>query len=293
LTGASLIYIILFNRVMNEMHRYRFKIFIEGTVQGVGFRPTVYRYARERGLSGWVSNTSSGVVIEVEGEEAKTRDFIETLKSSPPPQAIISGFTVTPMNINNETDFVILPSSRGKAKTRVSPDIATCPDCKRELSDKKDRRFHYPFINCTNCGPRFTIVKNIPYDRDKTTMHPFQMCPDCLKEYTDPQTRRFHAQPNACGVCGPQMSLVKDHLENIIAEKSEAIRKSIELLENGEILAIKGLGGFHLACDATNDHAVIRLRKKKVRYDKPFALMAKNIEAIKNTARFQNRNKRS
>ena len=263
-----------------NMNRKRLKILVEGRVQGVGFRPTVYRYALERNLGGWITNTASGVVIEIEGDKSQTDDFLRALKSSPPPQADISRISVSDVEPKNETEFVILPSEQGEVKTQVSPDLAVCRDCKMELFAPQNRRYRYPFINCTNCGPRFTIVKGIPYDRPKTTMMKFTMCPECNREYHDPMNRRFHAQPNACPVCGPHVFLMKTGETSHVYKKDEAIRETIRLLKQGDIVAIKGLGGFHLACDATNDNAVQKLRNKKYRYDKPFALMAKDPETI-------------
>jgi len=259
----------------------RLRIDVKGRVQGVGFRPVVYRYAKERGLSGWVSNTSEGVVIEVEGDSEEIDDFLKTLKAFPPRQAKITALSTYLLPVKNEGQFSILPSiAKAKIRTQVSPDIATCPECLKELLDPTNRRYLYPFINCTNCGPRFTIVKSIPYDRDKTTMGNFAMCPQCQEEYNDPLNRRFHAQPNACPQCGPQVTLV----HNSGATQSsgpEAVRETIRLLREGKIIAIKGLGGFHLACDATNDRAVGDLRGRKYRENKPFALMASNLETVR------------
>ncbi len=264
------------------MGRKRLKIDVQGRVQGVGFRPMVYRYARQRNLTGWVLNSPQGVVIEIEGEAEKTDDFVHTLKSAPPPQAEIVSLSVSPLPVKNEKGFRILPSiAHTRIKTQVSPDIAICPDCLRELFDPNDRRFRYPFINCTNCGPRFTIVKNIPYDRKMTTMKKFVMCPRCQAEYDNPLDRRFHAQPNACPVCGPEVTLLSAENREL-AHRDEAIKLAVRLLKEGKIVAIKGLGGFHLACDATNDKAVRTLRERKYRYDKPFALMARELETVKN-----------
>jgi hydrogenase maturation protein HypF len=270
------------------MCKIRLKITVQGRVQGVGFRPTVYRYALERNLAGWVTNTSSGVIIEIEGKKEEVEDFIKILESSPPPMADITDFSSISIPLKNEAGFRILASTqKDTARTQISPDIATCKDCRKELLDPFDRRFQYPFINCTNCGPRFTIVKNIPYDRDKTTMKEFIMCPECRKEYEDPLDRRFHAQPQACPDCGPQVKLVASGInENITGE--EAISECINLLKTGRIGAIKGLGGFHLSCDATNDDAVMKLRRRKFRYDKPFALMVRDLETIKKYAYVSN-----
>jgi len=263
-------------------YRIRIRINVNGRVQGVGFRPTVYRYAKGRNLCGWVSNTSQGVIIEVEGDEENVDDFLKSLKSSPPPQAEISHLTTSSLSLQNDVRFKILPSvTQSQVKTQISPDIATCKDCLKELFEPSDRRYLYPFLNCTNCGPRFTIVKNIPYDRDKTTMEKFVMCSPCREEYENPLKRRFHAQPNACPECGPEVTLVQGLRFRVQGSGVEAIKKAIRLLKEGRIVAIKGLGGFHLACDATNDEAVGNLRMRKYREDKPFALMAKDLETIR------------
>ena len=287
----------------------RVRIDINGRVQGVGFRPTVYRYARDRNLAGWVSNTSSGVIIEAEGDSRRVDDFLKSVQSSPPPQSEITAFSVSLLPLRNDKQFEILrsiaqpqinPAKRdagalarseaertsGGVKTQISPDIATCDECFGELFDPGNRRHLYPFLNCTNCGPRFTIVNNIPYDRDRTTMKEFVMCPECHGEYKDPLNRRFHAQPNACGKCGPEAYLIKNSkLKNengdALKKGKEAVEKTAKLLKQGKIVAIKGLGGFHLACDATNDTAVSSLRERKYREDKPLALMAKDLETIK------------
>ncbi len=262
-----------------QLYKKRVRIEINGNVQGVGFRPTVYRYAKERGLAGWVSNTSEGVIIEAEGDSEKISDFVEKIKSSPPPHARISNLLAFVLPVQDDNQFEILPSIRqSDIKTDVSPDIATCPECLEELADLKNHRFQYPFINCTNCGPRFTIISNVPYDRDKTMMKKFIMCPGCRGEYENPLDRRFHAQPNACKECGPVITLVKNSRK---IHSAGAIREAIQILLKGKIVAIKGLGGFHLACDATNDKAVAHLRKRKYRQDKPFALMAPDVDTIK------------
>jgi len=247
----------------------RIGVNISGRVQGVGFRPTVYRYAKASGLSGWVSNTSQGVIIEVEGESEKITDFLKRLKSSPPPRAEITNLVASSLPLQSDRQFRILPSlSKTRPKTQISPDIAVCPECLKEILDSANRRYLYPFLNCTNCGPRFTIIKGIPYDRPQTTMKEFIMCPDCQKEYHDPLNRRFYAQPNACSKCGPKLEML-------------SISQTIDLLKQGKIIAIKGLGGFHLACNGLNNQVVERLRKGKYREDKPFALMAKDLDTIK------------
>jgi hydrogenase maturation protein HypF len=247
------------------------RISIKGIVQGVGFRPFVYRIAMEKGVRGFVRNEGGMVVIEAEGDNIMS--FVETLKREKPPMAEIIDIDVQEIGESGFGDFVIEDSESGDEGMFVSPDIATCDECLKELFDPDDRRYLYPFTNCTNCGPRFTIVESLPYDRERTTMKRFRMCEDCENEYRDPGDRRFHAQPNACSVCGPELELWNDQPERI-ALNGEAIKRSSELLLEGRIVAIKGLGGFHLACDATNDRAVARLREIKGRESKPFALMA-------------------
>ncbi len=259
----------------------RLHIHVTGRVQGVGFRPTMYRYARERGLAGWVSNTSEGVIIEVEGEPELTADFLNVLKTSPPPMAVIEGLEWIRIPALYETAFEIRISQAGtRAHTQISPDLALCTDCRRELQDPSNRRYRYPFINCTNCGPRFTIIQGIPYDRPFTTMSGFTMCALCRMEYENPMDRRFHAQPNACPDCGPRVSLMTANGE-ILAGGDAAMRRAAESLVKGHILAVKGLGGYHLACDARSSDAVHILRSRKRRWDKPFALMGRGIEVIR------------
>jgi hydrogenase maturation protein HypF len=262
----------------------RYKIAIQGIVQGVGFRPFVFQQARSRGLTGFVTNTSSGVELEIEGRNQALEDFLETLKNQPPPLSRITHFEQKELPLAGYPDFTIRESLvREERSALISPDIATCPDCLRELRDPRDRRFGYPFINCTNCGPRYTIIEDIPYDRDKTTMAAFTMCPDCAREYHDPLNRRFHAQPNACWTCGPRVVL-HDGQGKAVAT-ADPVRESARLLKEGRILAIKGLGGFHLSVDAVQEEAVQRLRKKKRREEKPLALMSADLEAIAQYAR--------
>ncbi len=265
------------------------RIHITGIVQGVGFRPFVYNLAEELGLTGWVRNTSAGVDIQVDGDESSLSDFARIIKESAPPLALIASLEVDPCPSSGFTSFEIIHSEPiPGAFQPISPDVSICDDCLREMFDPTDRRYLYPFINCTNCGPRFTIIKDIPYDRPKTTMAPFEMCPACAAEYDDPKDRRFHAQPVACAECGPhvwletadsgQPSAVSKPLS--ASTSANAIKETQELLTDGKILAIKGLGGFHLACDATNAAAVEELRRRKLRVDKPFALMMPDIETI-------------
>ena len=255
-------------------------IHITGIVQGVGFRPFVYGLAIRLGLNGWVRNTSAGVEIQVDGTSEIIHSFISFLKSELPPLARIDSFEFDFEEPRGLSSFEIIDSeSQDGAFQPISPDVSICSDCLRELLDPRDRRFRYPFINCTNCGPRFTIITDIPYDRTNTTMSSFEMCPDCTAEYTNPLDRRFHAQPVACPVCGPQV-----WLEGVdgrrIAERDDAILSTQKLLANGKIIAIKGLGGFHLACDALNMDTVNELRKRKLRVDKPFALMMPDLKTV-------------
>jgi hydrogenase maturation protein HypF len=256
------------------------RVHITGIVQGVGFRPFVYNLATRLNLKGWVKNTSAGVDIEVDGEKDILGIFVQKLRDEAPALSSIDKFSASFRPANGFSSFDILHSeSVDGAFQPISPDVSICPDCLRELFDPSDRRYHYPFINCTNCGPRFTIIKDIPYDRPKTTMAGFPLCPDCEREYTDPTNRRFHAQPVACPVCGPKVWIeAKDERGKKVGD--EAIHEVRDLLAKGNIVAIKGLGGFHLACDATNEKAVTELRNRKLRVDKPFALMMPDIETI-------------
>jgi hydrogenase maturation protein HypF len=255
-------------------------ISITGIVQGVGFRPFVYGLAVRLGLSGWVRNTSAGVNIEVDGTADALHSFVNSLESELPPLARIDNIDVSFRDPQGFVGFEIVHSETlAGAFQPISPDVSICPDCLGELLDPSDRRYHYPFINCTNCGPRFTIITDIPYDRPNTTMAPFGMCPDCAAEYSNPLDRRFHAQPVACPVCGPQVWLEQANSKRI-AEREDAIIAAQELLSKGKIVAIKGLGGFHLACDATNAESVAELRYRKLRVDKPFALMMLDVATV-------------
>lgn len=248
---------------------------VHGVVQGVGFRPFVYGLARDLALVGWVRNTGSGVEIEVSGPDQSLDAFIARLNQEAPPLARIDRVEVTPTAGNGHPAFEIRSSeSRRGGFQPVPPDVSVCPDCLSELFDPNDRRYRYPFINCTNCGPRFTIIRDLPYDRPATTMAKFALCPACAAEYADPLDRRFHAQPVACPDCGPQLQLQPT------GEASEqALQRARELLAQGRIVAVKGLGGFHLACDATNLPAVRRLRERKRREGKPFAVMLPDLAA--------------
>ena len=256
------------------------QVHISGIVQGVGFRPFVYNLATRLDLKGWVRNTSAGVDIEVDGEQDVLDAFVRALRDEAPPLSRIDEFTVSSRPANGFRSFDIVHSEAVEGAFQpISPDVAICDDCLRELFDPSDRRYLYPFINCTNCGPRFTIIKDIPYDRPKTTMAGFKLCPDCEREYTDPRDRRFHAQPVACPVCGPMVWIeTKDERGKRVGE--DAIVETRRLLADGKIIAIKGLGGFHLACDATDASAVAELRARKLRVDKPFALMMPDLETV-------------
>ncbi|MGA2490380.1 MAG: carbamoyltransferase HypF [Anaerolineales bacterium] len=255
-------------------------ISVTGIVQGVGFRPFVYGLAARFGLNGWVRNTSAGVDIEVDGRTDQLDAFVTSLKSQLPPLARIDTFTVSFGTPRGFVGFEIVHSEAlAGAFQPISPDVSICPDCLRELLDPSNRRYRYPFINCTNCGPRFTIITDIPYDRPNTTMSSFEMCPDCASEYANPLDRRFHAQPVACPVCGPQVWL-EDVDGHRVAEREAALLAAQKLLAMGKIVAIKGLGGFHLACDATNVESVTELRRRKLRVDKPFALMMPDLLTV-------------
>ncbi|MCB8936943.1 MAG: carbamoyltransferase HypF [Ardenticatenaceae bacterium] len=259
------------------------QIHIEGIVQGVGFRPFVYSLAERYGLTGWVRNTSAGVDIEVDGRSDNLDAFVESLQEELPPLAHIDTFSVANTRSNGYTQFKIVHSQAvAKAFQPISPDVAICEDCLRELFDPTDRHYRYPFINCTNCGPRFTITKDIPYDRPLTTMAPFDMCPECAAEYKNPANRRFHAQPVACPSCGPEIWLeLKTDTGFAPAERGEdGLQATKQRLLDGEILGIKGLGGFHLACDALNETAVSTLRQRKLRREKPFALMMADLDTV-------------
>ncbi|MCL0056186.1 carbamoyltransferase HypF [Dehalococcoidia bacterium] len=254
------------------------RIRVRGVVQGVGFRPFIFRLAHEHGLAGWVRNTSGEVNIEVEGEEIER--FLDDLKAKAPPMARIEGVTTTIHPPKGYTEFVIKDSlARVGEYQLVSPDIATCPECQNEILSPRDRRYLYPFTNCTNCGPRFTIIEDIPYDRARTTMRHFVMCPDCQREYDDPLNRRFHAQPNACPRCGPHLTLVDNGGNPVICD--DPIVATVDLFKQSRIVAIKGLGGFLLACDATNLQTVNLLRERKRRPAKPFAVMVPTLEEAK------------
>lgn len=258
----------------------RVKVNIQGVVQGVGFRPFVYRLANELGLTGWVVNSAQGVWIEAEGAEGPLRYFLKRLESDKPPHAFIQTLSTEFLPANGYTTFEIRHSdSEGEKTALILPDLATCPDCLRELFDPNDRRYLYPFTNCTHCGPRFSIIEALPYDRPNTTMKHFDMCPDCRAEYENPADRRFHAQPNACPECGPRLELW-DKSGNVLAEKQAALLMTVNAIREGQVVAIKGLGGFHLVVDARNENAVRMLRERKHRPSKPLALMYPTLAHI-------------
>ena len=263
----------------------RRRIQITGVVQGVGFRPYVYRLARECGLVGSVLNDSAGVDIEVQGSLASVSHFIERLRPEAPPLSRIVTFDVSELPVNGDREFRIVKSQgTQEQKVLISPDVAICSDCLREMFNPADRRYKYPFINCTNCGPRFTIVRDIPYDRPLTSMAVFPMCPECRREYDDPANRRFHAQPNACWKCGPQVEIWDAAGRPLLGK--DPIGEAVARVRAGDIVAIKGLGGFHLAVDATNNAAVERLRQRKRRFVKPLAIMVPEVETAQRFCQF-------
>jgi hydrogenase maturation protein HypF len=270
----------------------RLKITVRGAVQGVGFRPFVYRLAGELGVKGWVRNSPQGLFIEAEGPQPSVESFLVRLEADRPPRSFIQSLESSWLDPVGYTNFEIRASETGGAKTAlVLPDIATCPDCLREVFDPLNRRYSYPFTNCTNCGPRFSIIESLPYDRANTSMSSFIMCPRCQAEYDDPGDRRFHAQPNACPVCGPHLELW-DRDGNVVAADGKAttishendrgaIARAAQAIREGRILAVKGLGGFHLMAAYHDEQAVRRLRARKHREEKPFALMFPSLESVK------------
>ena len=268
-----------------KLHRLRVEI--HGAVQGVGFRPFVYRLATDLALTGWVINDTQGVFIEVEGPDAALHHFLERLPAEIPPRAIVQSIESAWLEPIGFERFEIRHSDNTGAKTvLVLPDIATCPDCLAEVFDPADRRYGYPFTNCTNCGPRFTIIEALPYDRPNTTMRRFTLCPTCRAEYENPLDRRFHAQPNACPVCGPRLTLwtrwTMDDGRRL-RRRADGVARCVErprLCAAGRIVAVKGLGGFHLMADAGNDAAIQRLRESKPRRAKPFAIMARDLAQV-------------
>lgn len=276
-----------------EMGGARLRLVIRGAVQGVGFRPFLFRLANELRLSGWVNNTASGVIVEVEGMLAELEQFLLRLETDKPPRSFIQSCEVSWLDAVGYEDFEIRASDQSGDKTAlVLPDSATCPDCLREIFDPKNRRYRYPFTNCTNCGPRFSIIEALPYDRVQTTMKSFRMCPECQAEYDNPDDRRFHAQPNACPVCGPQVELwpgdfAETSPDNApepprrLAGGHDAVLAAAHVIRCGQIVAVKGIGGFHLLADARNAEAVGLLRERKRREEKPFAVMFPSLESVK------------
>jgi hydrogenase maturation protein HypF len=274
----------------------RVRVEVEGIVQGVGFRPFIYRLAARYGISGWVRNTPGGVLLEGEGEQSSLSAFLHDIGAQAPPLSVISSLRSEMIAATGETGFLILSSSGGENVAQISPDCDVCEECLTELFDPRDRRYLYPFINCTNCGPRYSIITAIPYDRRYTTMERFTMCDDCRAEYEDPANRRFHAQPNACPVCGPAIALL-DCSGTAMASDRESrdhgvLGAAIDLLRRGGVLAVKGTGGYHLAVDACNDEAVAKLRRRKQRDEKPFAIMAPDLDRIHSFARCSEREQR-
>ncbi|MDF2565656.1 MAG: Acylphosphatase, partial [Massilibacillus sp.] len=252
---------------------------VAGIVQGVGFRPFVYRLAHKYQLNGWVLNDEKGVWIEVEGSADQFTQFITAVKAEAPAMAMIADLQVISLPVQGDDAFVIKPSPVAtKRFAFISPDIATCPDCQSELQNPVNRRFGYAFTNCTNCGPRYSIIKDVPYDRPQTTMQPFAMCADCQAEYDVPTDRRFHAQPNACAICGPSYRLLNSKGQELL--DADPLKTAHQLIKNGAVFAVKGIGGYHLVCDAKNETAVATLRSRKVREDKPFALMCGSLAKV-------------
>jgi hydrogenase maturation protein HypF len=262
--------------------RERWEVSVRGIVQGVGFRPFVYALARRYGLAGLVRNDAEGVHVEVEGDSQRLDLFVRGIEGEAPPLAVVETVSWRPLVALGERGFRIEESREGvRRRALVTPDVATCEDCLREVFDPADRRYRYPFTNCTNCGPRFTITRSVPYDRATTTMSRFEMCPECQREFDDPTDRRFHAQPNACPDCGPQVRLLDKFGHELHAKPEDPILRTARILCGRAIVAIKGLGGYHLACDPFDERAVSTLRGRKVRQDKPFALMASDLGQVR------------
>jgi len=259
----------------------RLRVVVRGAVQGVGFRPFVWRLAQELHLTGWVTNTTDGVHVEVEGDLAALTTFIDRLGRDKPPRAALHGVEYAVLDRVGFDAFEIRESdTRGTATTIVLPDIATCDACRAEINDPRDRRYRYPFTNCTHCGPRYSIVESLPYDRPRTTMKGFAMCARCRAEYEDPRDRRFHAQPTACPDCGPALALL-DPMGRPGARSDDALREAADAVRAGLIVAVKSVGGFHLVVDARNEDAVRRLRERKDREEKPFALLYPSLDAVR------------
>jgi hydrogenase maturation protein HypF len=266
---------------MDRITIQRLRVVIRGAVQGVGFRPFVYRLATEMALPGWVINSSQGVFIEVEGPSAQLDEFLRRVEHEKPPRSFIQSLESSFLDPLGFTGFEIRHSEETGVKTAlVLPDMATCPDCLHDISDPANRRYQYPFTNCTNCGPRYSIIEALPYDRPNTSMKDFTLCDDCRAEYENPLDRRFHAQPNACPKCGPHLELW-DREGRVLATHHDALLQAAEAIRRGQLVAVKGLGGFHLVADARNEANVRRLRQRKHREEKPLALMAPNLESVK------------
>src|ERR671912_674375 len=264
----------------------RWEVSVRGIVQGVGFRPFVYALALRHGLAGLVRNDTEGVHVEVEGDAERLDLFLRGIVEDAPPLAVVEAVSWRPLEALGERNFRIEGSREGvRRRALVSPDVATCKDCLHEVLDPTDRRYRYPFTNCTNCGPRFTITRSVPYDRATTTMSRFEMCRECQREYDDPADRRFHAQPNACPVCGPRVKLLDRFGHLLHAKPGDPILRTARMLQGRAIVAIKGLGGYHLACDPFDERAVRTLRGRKVRQDKPFALMARDLAQVRDLCR--------
>jgi hydrogenase maturation protein HypF len=259
--------------------RARLKVVIRGAVQGVGFRPFIYRLATEMSLDGWVSNSAAGVFIEAEGERERLTEFLLRIEREKPAISFIQTLENSYADARGFSGFEIRASVAGEKSALVMPDIATCPECLKDIADPANRRYRYPFTNCTNCGPRYSIIEAVPYDRKATTMREFVMCAACEAEYRDPMNRRFHAQPNACPECGPQLELW-DETGTKLCANHEALLKACEAIAEGRIVAVKGLGGFHLLVDARNEVAVRHLRSRKRREEKPLALMFPSLESV-------------
>jgi len=260
--------------------RSRIRITIRGAVQGVGFRPFVYRLASRLGLTGWVTNACDGVHIEAESTKDALDEFVVSIGEDRPRHASIHSLEYSFLDAAGFTQFEIRESeTQGVKQVLISPDIATCAACLRDIFEPSNRRYLYPFTNCTDCGPRFTIIESLPYDRENTTMRRFNMCSACRREYEDLLDRRFHAQPNACAECGPQLQ-IWDQAGRVLAERNAAMSHAVEALRSGAIVAVKGLGGFHLMVDAADEDAVLRLRALKHRDSKPFAVMAASMEWV-------------
>src|SRR5271169_17156 len=261
--------------------RNAYSIHVRGVVQGVGFRPFVYRLACAKNLQGWVLNAEEGVEIHLEGNGEALQSFLQEMKSHPPEAAQISEVRVASAEPVGFTEFAIRESAAGRRPTvRISPDLPACEQCLQELFDPNDRRHHYPYINCTNCGPRYSVIRSLPYDRPHTTMAAWPFDAHCAAEYMNPANRRFHAQPVACPACGPSYYLhpgVQSGDDETAKGNESSLRRAAKMLNAGGILAVKGLGGYHLACDARNPAAVAALRERKYRKEKPFALMVRNL----------------